>query len=134
MIDDATYADYRQRIDTWNRAVAGHLTAGAPPPDLDALGVTNEMRDAVEVYELHRDKPSKFLAYTAGDDGRRLLGPHVTTWMGTHVGKVLPGVKHWRDRHGNRRYSIRVLADWGGEYAGQTLGPGMSTSLRRVRL
>ena len=134
MIDEATYTDYRARIDAWE----AHREAGDDVPAImEALGVANEMRSAVEVYELHRDKPQKFTAYVEGNgDGTRTgMRGHaaITTWTGDPLGTYRT-TREWRDRHGNRRYSIRVRVDWGGEYVGQTQGAGMYVNLRRVRV
>ena len=141
MIDEATYTDYRARINAFEAWLDTKRTFknGQPysisyrdedmPAEVRALGVTNEMRSAVEVFELHRDKPQKFSAYMRGGNG---AGTHVIALF-TVVGRVLD-TKEWRDRHGNRRYSIRMRADWGGEYVGQTQGAGMYVNLRKVRV
>lgn len=93
---------------------------------------SNDTRAAVEVYELYRDKPAKVLAYTSeGGDGKP--GLYITTWTGLRIGRVLPGTKSWRDRHGNKRWSLRARMAWGGEYVGQSTGGGMAVKLRRVK-
>lgn len=137
MIDETTYTQYRAMLDkaeAWIDTQRGKngWASWRPEEAPDYVNaITNDMRSAVEVYELHRDKPAKFTAYTGGSNG--VLGPNVTTWTGDVIGKMLPGFKAWRDRHGNKRYSIRVRAAWGGEYIGQTAGPGMCVNLRRVK-
>jgi hypothetical protein len=84
--------------------------------------------------EYARDKPQKFTAYVESCPDRDIAGNgYVTTWTGDKVGRYHV-TKQWRDRHGNRRYSIRVRADWGGEYVGQTQGASMYVNLRRVKV
>ena len=144
MIDETTYADYRARIDAkmaWVDTIRDKRSGWASyrpedmPDEVRALGVTNEMRALVGEYELHRDKPAKFSAYV-------YERPNASIGKDWHVGLWAPAemlgrafvTSSWRDRHGNRRYSIRVRADWGGEYVGQTQGAGMYVNLRRVKV
>lgn len=147
MIDEATYADYRARVDAFEAFIKQHGLAGEAYASIAGLDVpprpTNEMRSAVEVFELHRDKPQKFTAYV--DDALLdapvrppgsaydVQGEITDHWACATLGKYRV-VTHWLDRHGNRRYSIRVWADWGGEYVGQTQGAGMYVNLRRVKV
>ena len=117
MIDDATYQDYRAKLDQHK------------------AWVNSIMRAAVEVYELHRDKPQRCTLYCGSaprDAGEALYLGSITTWTGEHVGDYAVTAA-WRDRYGNRRYSIRATLPGIGTYVGQTQGAGMYVNLRRVR-
>ena len=137
-VAEATYRELRAMLDraeTWiNARRDKNGWASWAPEDAPAYvnAASNDTRAAVELFELYRDRPARVLAYSSvGGDGRP--GAYITTWTGLRIGRVLPGMKRWQDRHGNRRWSLRVRMAWGGEYVGQSTGGEMAVKLRRVK-
>lgn len=85
----------------------------------DYAACTNDMRGAVEEYELNRDKPDAFSAYVC-DDGR------VTLWPGNVIGKVT------HTKRGKRRDTVTVWSTWGRCYRGFLSHDAQLINLRRV--
>lgn len=92
----------------------------------DYATATNELKGAVEEYELNRDKPERFSAYVVLDKAKPGQWV-VTTWPGNVVGAVL-----WR-KLGQKRDTVAVRAAWGGLYQGFQSHDADCINLRRVK-
>lgn len=89
----------------------------------------NEMRGRVELFELHRDKPEHFSAYSTVEDGCY----SVTTWMGDSLGRVVfVGLWH-RNNLGAKWRVLHVRADWGGVYSGREYKSRQLVNFRRLK-
>lgn len=85
---------------------------------------TNELRGAVEEFELCCDRPDRFVAYEAGFT--------VATWTGIEVGKIILRTQWYRDNFGGRWRGIRVLSAWGDRYYGREYDSMQLIRLRKV--
>lgn len=112
IIPAETYASYRAAMDKANEWIGDKLSYRTDEAPAFVRNVTNEIRGEVEIFELYRDKPDEFVAYTAAN-GR------LTTWPGTVIGEFTTR-RTWRDRWGNRRRSIDATLPGLGRYRGQT--------------
>lgn len=118
------YASYRAALDRANEWVGDRLSWHTDEAPAFVREVTNEIRAEVEIFELYRDKPTEFCAYT-GANG------HVTTWTGIVIGEFVTR-RTWRDRWGNQRRSIVATLPGLGRYRGQTaMGEGWYLVLKR---
>jgi hypothetical protein len=91
----------------------------------DYAAVDNDMRARVERYELLRDLPDKFTAYTNSDQ------TCVTLWNGSPLGS-LQIFNSWRSNFGDARYSGRVKIG-GATYSVLSFGGGMYCRLRKIK-
>jgi len=133
MISAETYAVYRAACDkaeayrqanaTFSRGGWSSMSAElAAHPDY--AGCTNDMRGAIEEYELNRDQPDAFSAYIT-DKG-------LTLWTGVPIGKVT-GCGTWRrNNFGGKWRAVNVRAAWGQAYYGREYDSRQLVNLRRV--
>lgn len=126
LISAATAASYRRKIAAFNRWLGkrrSYRTEEVPPHLRD---VTNEMRNAVEVYEFVHHPPTKYFAYVHlgsmdaswGSSGfGTTRGATLTTFMGSILGHGRVG-EAYRALGNSRRRSISIRAINGYEYHG----------------
>jgi hypothetical protein len=104
--------DQQQAMDIRNRETAlqaflGQRTSYRPEEVAHLNPPTNEERSALEVFELHRDKPEWFTAYVSWKPNKL-----ITTWMGDRVGvECFVGEWHYNNM-GAKWRQLRIKPDF----------------------
>lgn len=147
MIETITPAEYKRlraivdRAEAYRQRVAAGrdwLSAEeAAHPDYAAC--TNEMRGAVEQYEIRRDLPEEIFAYVgeANSDGMgldRTAGQTwpITVWTGQPIGYATRG-RPWRVHSYVGTHMAQYYARIRGrEYTGRSFGPGLYIRLKET--
>jgi hypothetical protein len=129
MIDSETHIAFRKRLAEFEAWLGDRRSVHVS--EIEAAGlsdVTNDMRGAVELYELNRDRPEKFTAYVSSD------GKSITTWMGDILGNITYTRQDSRRRswHNDKMRTVYATI-WGRRYYGRNSGNGMVINLRRMK-
>lgn len=89
----------------------------------------NDELSALEVFELHRDRPERFTAYVTSDGYR-----NVTTWTGDRVAIVASCGEWHRNNFGGKWREVRIKPDfcrW--YYTGREYDSRQCVNFRRMK-
>ena len=107
------------------------IPADAPKPqfagaDLDLnLHSTNK-----ELFELERDMPERFSAYTPWGDQNKNA---VTAWTGEVIARVTHEGRWFRNNFGGKWRQLTIRADWNQTYTGREYDSRQLVNFRRVK-
>lgn len=109
------YNEIKTRLaayEVWRNGRTSYPSNTVPP----GLGVSNEDRSKVELYDFVHNPPEKYFVYVR-HDAKSARQAEATTWMGELLGCAMLGYE-WRDNFGGTRRSIEFAGVNGFQYVG----------------